>query len=102
MFDFVKARLNEILIKGIESISQQNYSDFLQLKKKLKNMHLGTLKDLLKNFIKGLEKLKTTNNLRDVKFELAIMVLKIITVTRMYERIMTLEVIKKNLLSIKN
>ncbi|MFX1316231.1 MAG: hypothetical protein ACFE9T_10230 [Promethearchaeota archaeon] len=102
MFDFIKARLNEILIKGIENVSQENYSDFLQLKKKLKDMHLGTLDDLLKDFIKRQEQLKTIYKLKELKFELAIMSLKIITVTRMYERIMTLEVIKKNLLSIRN
>ena len=72
LFDFVKARLNEILIKGIESISQENYSYFVQLKKKLNSMNLTTLNDLLENFIRRLKQLKTSNKLKDLKFELAI------------------------------
>ncbi len=97
VFDSIKPHLNEILIKGIESVSQEDYNKIINLKNNLENMHMNILNKKLTSFIAKIDQLLQGNVTNDLKQDLAIYILHIITIIRMFERIMTLEIVKKDL-----
>lgn len=97
IFDNIKPHLNEILIKGIESISRENYEEIVHLKENLEYMHLNTINKKLTSFIAKIDLLLQGKATKDLKQDLAVSTLHIITIIRMFERIMTLEIVKKDL-----
>lgn len=97
IFDSIKPHLNEILIKGIESVSREDYKKIIHLQKNLENMHMNILNKRLTSFIAKIDQLLQGNVSKDLKQDLAIYILHIITIIRMFERIMTLEIVKKDL-----
>lgn len=97
IFNTIKPKLNDILIKGIESISRENYSEMSELKQQLEDMKLITLNKKLDSFLAKVDQLLLGTITKELKKELAVNTLQIITIIRMFERIMTLEMIKSDL-----
>jgi len=91
IFDIIKARLNELLINGVENFYDENLEELNILKEKLLNLKLNLIADLLDAF---LEHLENQDKQKIVKY-----VLRIISATRMVERVMSMELIKKGLLN---
>ena len=97
ILDVIKIKLNEIIIKGIDSVSNENNSELVDLKEKLKSMNFTTLGELLESFLEKLQGLSQKPVPISLKKEISIEILRIIAVTRMLEKIMTLESVKKTL-----
>ena len=97
ILDVIKIKLNDILIKGIDSVSNESNSELLSLKDKLKGMNFNTLSELLESFLEKLQELTQKPVPINLKKEVSIEILRIIAVTRMLEKIMTLESVKKTL-----
>lgn len=97
ILDIIKIKLNEVLIRGIESINQETESELMDLKNKLEEMNFTTLSKLLESFLEKLSLLSQIPIPLTSKKEIAIEILRIIAVTRMLERIMNLESAKKTL-----
>lgn len=97
ILDVIKIKLNEIIIKGIDSVSNENNSELVDLKEKLKSMNFTTLGELLESFLEKLQRLTQKPVPISLKKEISIEILRIIAVTRMLEKIMTLESVKKTL-----
>ena len=91
IFDIIKARLNELLINGVENFYDENLEELNILKEKLLNLKLNLIADLLNAFLEHLE--------NQDKQKIAKYVLRIISATRMVERVMSMELIKKDLLN---
>ena len=102
IFDIIKMHLNEILTKGVVSFSKENYTEMVELKKKLEKMHLNTLNYKMDSFLVKIDQLVHTKASKELKMELAIDTLQIITIIRMFERIMTLECVKNQLIKEEN
>ncbi|MFX0077430.1 MAG: hypothetical protein ACFE96_18460 [Candidatus Hermodarchaeota archaeon] len=97
ILDIIKIKLNEIVIKGIDSVSSEDNSELWDLKGKLKEMNFITLSDLLESFLKKMEKLTQKPIPITLKQDISIEILRIIAVTRMLEKIMTVESVTKTL-----
>jgi hypothetical protein len=97
ILDVIKIKLNEILIKGVDSISNENNSELLELKEKLTEMNFTTLSALLESFLDKMREVAQKTVPISMKKEISIEILRIIAVTRMLEKIMTLESVKKTL-----
>jgi len=97
ILNVIKIKLNEIIIKGIDSVSNENNSKLVDLKDKLKEMNFTTLSELLESFLEKLQKFTQKPIPISLKKEISIEILRIIAVTRMLEKIMTLESVKKTL-----
>ena len=97
VLDVIKLKLNEILIKGIESVGNENHSEIVDLTRKIEELNFSTLSKLLGSFLEDLEKLRQKPVPNDVRKKLSIHVMKIVTMTRMFERIMTLKSVKNSL-----
>lgn len=93
VFDTIKPLLNEILIKGVESISRENYTEITQLKEKLENMNLKSLNQELDFFLINIDQILQTKISIELRRGIAENALQIITIIRMYERMMTLQLI---------
>ena len=102
IFDVIKSDLNEILTKGIISFSKENYTELVELKKKLEKIHLNTLNYKLDSFLAKIDQLLHAQASKELKIELGINTLQIITIIRMFERIMTLECVKNQLINKEN
>lgn len=97
ILDIIKIKLNEILIQGIESVSNENNSELVDLKDKLKGMNFSTLSELLESFLEKLQNLAQKPVPMSLKKDISIDILRIIAITRMLEKIMTVESVKKTL-----
>jgi len=97
LFDIVKSRINEILLKGIGNISAESYSEIINLRDRVYKMNLNLMGDLLERFIKVLRQLSQEKHNEEIKSEASITALKIISTARMFETVMNIEIIKKNL-----
>jgi hypothetical protein len=97
VLDIIKLKLNEILIKGIDSLTNENTSDLVNLAKKLREMNFSTLSEHLESFIRKLEQLIQKPIPLNLKKEISIEILKIISISRILERVMNLESVKKTL-----
>ena len=97
IFDSIKPRLNEILIKGVESISRENYSEITQLREKLEYMNLKSLNQELDSFLVNIDQILQAKISREMRSSLAENALQIITIIRLYERMMTLQIILNKL-----
>jgi len=98
IFDTIKPHLNEIIVKGILTFSKENYKEVAELKQRLEKMHLSTLNQKLESFLTKMDLILLGKVSKELKKELAIVTLQIITIIRMFERIITLECIKNDLL----
>jgi len=56
ILDVIKIKLNEIIIKGIDSVSNENNSELVGLKERLEGMNFTTLSELLESFLEKLQK----------------------------------------------
>ena len=90
IFDVIKTKLNEMIIHGADNVNSQQISVIKDLKDKLKQIKLILLADHLEEFLDSLQKKD-----RD---KIAKNILKIIAITRMFESIMSIELIKKDLI----
>jgi len=97
ILDSIKPRLNEILIKGVESISRENYSEITQLREKLEYMNLKSLNQELDSFLVNIDQILQAKISREMRSSLAENALQIITIIRLYERMMTLQIILNKL-----
>ena len=97
IFDSIKPRLNEILIKGVESISRENYSEITQLREKLEYMNLKSLNQELDSFLVNIDQILQAKISREMRRNLAENALQIIAIIRLYERMMTLQIILNKL-----
>jgi hypothetical protein len=97
ILDIIKIKLNEIIIKGIDSVSYENSSDLVDLKDRLKEMNFTTLSELLESFLEKIQNLTHKPIPINLKKEISIEILRIIAVTRMLEKIMTVESVKNTL-----
>ncbi len=95
VLDVIKLKLNEILIKGINSLSNENNSELVNLTQKLEEMNFSTLSKHLKSFNEKLKKMIQKPVPMNLKKDISIEILKIISIARILERIMTLESVKK-------
>lgn len=102
IFDIIKSNLNEILTKGVISFSKENYTEMIDLKKKLENLHLNILNYKMDSFLAKIDQLVHAKASKELKIELANNTLQIITIIRMFERIMTLECVKNQLIKEEN
>jgi hypothetical protein len=68
-----------------------------ELKQQLEDMKLITLNKKLDSFLAKVDQLLLGTMTKELKKELAVNTLQIITIIRMFERIMTLEMIKSDL-----
>ena len=91
VFDIIKSKLNELIIHGAERYNPVNFLDIKDLKEKLKSLHLTLIAECLKEFLESLE--------RNDNAKTSTSVLKIISITRMFESIMNIELIKKDLIN---
>ncbi|TFG30171.1 MAG: hypothetical protein EU532_01665 [Promethearchaeota archaeon] len=89
IFDSIKSKLNDLIIYGAESYNTPNISEIMDLKEKLKTLNLTLIVESLEEFLDSMEK--------NEKSKIAKNVLKIISITRMFESIMNIELIKKEL-----
>lgn len=97
ILDVIKIKLNEVLIKGIESLSNESNSELVGLKDRLEEINFTTLSKLLESFLEKLRQLSKNPIPMTLKKEISIEILKIIAVTRMLQRIMNIESVKKTL-----
>jgi len=97
ILDVIKIKLNDLLIQGIENIGIRSNSELLDLKNKLGEMNFTTLSELLGSFLEKIKGLSQKPIPLNLKKEISIEVLRIIAVTRMFERIMNIESVKKTL-----
>jgi len=97
VLDVIKLKLNEILIKGIDSLSNENNSELVNLTQKLEEMNFSTLSKHLESFNEKLKQMIQKPVPMNLKKDISIEILKIISIARILERIMTLESIKKTL-----
>ncbi len=95
ILDGIKFKLNEVLIKGVESLSNENLSELIELKQKFETINFSTLSQLLNSFLLKIEQLSHPPVSNDLKRELSKDILKMITYARMFEKVMTLESVKK-------
>ena len=98
IFDIIKAQLNEIIVKGILTFSKENYKEIAELKQRLEKMHLSILNRKLESFLTKMDLFLLGKVSKELKKEIAIVTLQTITIIRMFERIITLECIKNDLL----
>jgi acetyl-CoA carboxylase alpha subunit len=97
VLDFIKLKLNEIFIKGIDSLSNENNSSLIKLTQKLDNMNFSTLSKRLESFLEKMKRMTQKPVPMTLKKDISKDILEIITIARILERIMTLEYIKKTL-----
>ncbi len=97
LFDIVKSRINEILLKGIGNISKENYSEIIDLRDKVYKMNLNLMGDLLERFVSLLGQLSQEKQNHELKVDASITAIKIISTARMFETVMNVEIIKTNL-----
>jgi len=97
VLDVIKLKLNEILIKGIDSLSNENNSELVNLTQKLEDMNFSTLSKHLESFIEKLKQMTQKPVPMNLKKGISIEILKIISIARILERVMTLESVKKTL-----
>ena len=97
VLDVIKLKLNEILIKGIDSLSNENNSELVNLTQKLEEMNFLTLSKHLESFNEKLKQMTQKPVPMNLKKNISIEFLKIISIARILERIMTLESVKKTL-----
>lgn len=97
VLDVIKIKLNEILIKGIDSLSNENNSELVNLTQKLEEMNFSTLSKHLESFNEKLKQVIQKPVPMNLKKDISIEILKIISIARIFERIMTLENIKRTL-----
>ena len=97
VLDVIKIKLNEILITGIDSIGNESNFELAELKNKLAEMNFTTLSDLLGSLLDKMKELSQKTASISLKKEISIEILRMIAVTRMLEKIMTLESVKKTL-----
>jgi len=97
VLDVIKLKLNEILIKGIDSLSNENNSELVNLTQKLEEMNFSTLSKHLESFNEKLKQMIQKPVPMNLKKDISIEILKIISIARILERIMTLESIKRTL-----
>lgn len=98
ILDIIKLKLSEILIKGIDNISV-NLSELTDLKQRCEEMNFTTLSKVLETFIEKVEKLEQKPVPLTLKKEISVYILQIISITRMFERVMNLESVKKTLMN---
>jgi hypothetical protein len=97
IFDSIKPRLNEILIKGIESTSRENYTEISKLKEQLEYMNLNSLNQQLDFFLDNIDQILQNNVSIELRKKITINAFQIITIIRMYERIMTHQLVMNEL-----
>ena len=97
VLDVIKLKLNEILIKGIDSLSNENNSELANLTQKLEEMNFSTLSKRLESFLEKLKRMTQKPVPMNLRKEISIDILQIISIARLLERIMTLESVKKTL-----
>ncbi|HEY0088349.1 MAG TPA: hypothetical protein VGB37_05875 [Candidatus Lokiarchaeia archaeon] len=90
-FDVIKIKVNELIINGVDNFNRDNFVDLNELMDKLKSLRLNFIVNLLAKFSVSL---KEKN-----KSEIAKNALRIISTTRMFESIMNIELIKKDLIN---
>lgn len=98
MFDIIKNKINKFLIKGLENIDKNDYSRMVELKEKLSSMNLDIIANSLEFFLDSLNMLTTNKNNKEIRSDVSIKALKVLTTLRVFETIMSVELIKKALL----
>lgn len=94
ILDVIKLKLNEILIKGIDSISFE-LSELVILRQKCEELNFTTLSKVLELFIEKVKKLDEKPIPNTLRKEISIYILQIISIIRMFERIMNIESVKR-------
>ena len=95
ILEIIKIKLNEILIKGIDNVSNESSSELSELKDKLAEMNFTTLSQLLTSFLDKMKDLSQKPVPISKRKDVSIQILRIIAVNRMLEKIMTIESVKK-------
>jgi len=96
ILDVIKFKLNEIIIKGIDNISI-GLPELIDLKQKCEEMNFTTLSKVLEAFIEKVGELDKKPVPLNLKKEISVYMLQIISITRMFERVMNLESVKMTL-----
>lgn len=84
-------------MKGINNLSTESHSKIVELKNNVFKMNLSLMGGLLERFIVILGQLSQEKHDEKLKSEASITALKIISTARMFETIMNIEIIKRNL-----
>ena len=84
-------------MKGINNLSTESHSKIVELRNNVFKMNLSLMGDLLERFIIILGQLSQEIHNEKLKSEASITALKIISTARMFETIMNIEIIKRNL-----
>jgi len=84
-------------LKGINNLSTESHSKIVELRNNVFKMNLSLMGDLLERFIIILGQLSQEIHNEKLKSEASITALKIISTARMFETIMNIEIIKRNL-----
>ena len=84
-------------MKGINNLSTESHSKIVELRNNVNKMNLSLMGGLLERFIVILGQLSQEIHNEEMKSEASITALKIISTARMFETIMNIEIIKRNL-----
>ena len=95
----MKMHLNMILYNGVDGLNEDTISSMHELHTKLSQMNLSLIAQLLGEYLETVEKMRENVNYRsELRNKAVVTTFKILVVTRMFERTMTLELTKKKLL----
>lgn len=97
LLDAISSKLNDILIRGIENINQAELEDIIRFNTQLEKMNLIVASEFLNEFLDSMEQLKKGNKNRELKTNLANQIHNIITSMKMFEIVITTEIVKRNL-----
>ncbi|MBN1801744.1 MAG: hypothetical protein JW891_09580 [Candidatus Lokiarchaeota archaeon] len=101
ILDAISSKLSEILIRGIENIGQGELDDIARLNSKFQKMNLEVASDLLNSFFEKIDHLKNGINDNKLKNSLASDILKVITSMKMFEIVLTTEIVKNGLKTVE-
>lgn len=92
IFDSIKNQIHMMIIKGITNTSD-SFKKLQDLRRKVDEMHLKVLVDLLDALITHLKNFSGGIN-PEIKHTLSKTILDIITINRIFEQVMTVDILK--------
>ena len=92
IFDSIKSQIHMMIIKGITNTTD-SLRKLQDLRSKVAEMHLNVLVDLLDTLITHLKNLNDGIN-PEIKHTLSKTILDIITINRIFEQVMTVDILK--------
>ena len=101
LFDIARSQFDHIFLNGIDSVKADEYVKIQDLREKLSDMNLTLLSDQLGEFLYIIDKIKKAGKAsQDLKKNASESALKLLMTTRIFERLMSIEISKKKLLSL--